>query len=143
MIARVIALAGLIVSQTSVGGDERSELKLTAPHRQPQGPAWFVISAAARKRVLVAIKDAKIASFDVSAEFPYSVSFYESPTNRYSAVLVFSDRAKDALIDSFGITARGELQRTDDDTHQQLIDCAAEGRALGEKIGKQIWGDHH
>jgi hypothetical protein len=143
MIARILTSFCLIAIQGVVAGDQRSNLILAAPHRLEGRPAWFVIAAAPKKRVLVALKDAKIVSLNISAEFPYSVSLTESPTSRYSAVLLFEDRSKDIVIDSFGITASDGLERTDPDTHQKLIDCAAEGRALGEKFSEQIWGEHH
>src|SRR5438477_12836816 len=141
MIARIFALACLMVGQALLASDQRSELKLTTLHRQPGHPAWFLIPAA-HKRVSVSVKDAKIWSLDVSAEFPYSVTLTESPTARYTTVLVFSDRAKGVLIDSFGITVSDELERTDADTHQKFIDCAAEGRATGEQLATEIWGEH-
>src|SRR5262249_15309758 len=134
---RVLALTCLIVGQASFASDQRSELKLAALHRQPGHPAWFIIFAAPRKRMSVSVKDAKVSSLDVSAEFPYSVTLTESPTVRYTAVLVFADRAKGVLIDSFGVTVSDELERTDADTHQKFIDRAAEDRAKG------ISGEHH
>ena len=143
MIARAFTVIALVTAQAMVAGDQRSDLKLTAPHRIEGHPAWFIISAAARKRVLVAVKDAKILSLDISAEFPYSVTLTESPTPRYTTVLMFSDRQKDTVIDSFGVTSSDALERTDADTHQRVFDCAAEGRAIGEKLAKDLWGEHH
>jgi hypothetical protein len=142
MIARITIVACVAVVQAMLGADQRSDLKLTAARRLEGRPAWFIISAAAHKRVLVSIKDAKLSSLDVSAEFPYSVTLTESPTSRYTAVLLFENRRKDVVIDSFGITTRDDLERTDADTHQKLIDSAAEGRAIGEKLAKEIWGEH-
>jgi len=142
MIARITIVACVAVVQAMLGSDQRSDLKLTAARRLEGRPAWFIISAATHKRVLVSIKDAKLSSLDVSAEFPYSVTLTESPTSRYTAVLLFEDRRKDLVIDSFGITTGDALERTDADTHQKLIDCAAEGRAIGEKLAKDIWGEH-
>src|ERR1700748_770649 len=112
MSARAFTVIVLITAQSMVAGDQRSDLKLTAPHRLEGHSAWFIISAAARKRVLVAVKDAKIVSLDVSAEFPYSVTLTESPTPRYTSLLVFSAREKDAVIDSFGITSSDSVERT-------------------------------
>jgi hypothetical protein len=144
MIARVFILAYLALAQGLLAQDQRSDLKITAAHRQPGGPAWFVIRTAAHKSVLLSSKDGKIIALSVSAEFPYSVSFYtESLTARYTAVLVFSDRSKDGLIDSFGITSSDDLERTDADTHQRLVESHAQGSALGEKLGKEIRGAHH
>jgi hypothetical protein len=141
MIARITIVACVAVIQVLLGADQRSALKLTAARRLEGRPAWFIITAAAHKRVLVSIKDAKLWSLDVSAEFPYSVMLTESPTSRYTTVLLFEDRRKDLVIDSFGITTRDDLERTDADTHQKLIDCVAEGRAIGEKLAKDL--DEH
>jgi hypothetical protein len=143
MIARVFILACLTLAQGLLAQDQRSDLKITASHRQRGGPAWFVIRPAAHKSVLLSIKDGKVGALSVSAEFPYSVSLYESPTARYTAVLVFSDPSEDGLIDSFGVTSSDDLERTDADTHQRLVESHAQGSALGEKLGKEIRGEHH
>ena len=143
MIARVLVFLFVITGQFALAGDQRSDLKLTAAHRMEGHPAWFIISAAAHKRVLVAVKDAKISSLDVSAEFPYSVTLTDSPTSSYTTVLLFEDGRKDLVIDSFGITASDDLVSTDAETHQKLVDSAAQGRALGEKLGKEIHGENH
>ena len=79
---------------------------------------------------------------DVSGEFPYAVSLVESPTPRYTAVLVFSDPKRDRVVDSFGITSSDSIEATDADTHQRIVDDAAKGRAIGEKLAKGIWGEH-
>jgi hypothetical protein len=143
MMARLLVFLLAIIVQFAFAGDQRSDLKLTAAHRMEGHPAWFIISAAAHKRVLVAIKGAKISSLDVSAEFPYSVRLTDSPTSRYTAVLLFEDRRKDLVIDSFGITASDDLVSTDAETHQKFVDSAALGRALGENLGKEIRGENH
>jgi|ERR1051325_10640151 hypothetical protein len=143
MIARVFILASLTLAQGLLAQDQRSDLKITAAHHQPGGPAWFVIRLAAHKSVLLSIKDGKVRALSVSAEFLYSVSLDESPTARYTAVLVFSDPSKDRLVDSFGITSSDDLERTDADTHQRLVESYAQGSALGEKLGKEIRGEHH
>jgi hypothetical protein len=142
MIARITVVACLAVAQAMLGADQRSDLKLTAARRLEGRPAWFIISAPAHKRVLVSIHDGKLSSLDVSAEFPYSVTLTESPTSRYTVVLLFEDRRKDVVIDSFGMTTRGDLEPTDADTHQKLVDRVAEGRAIGEKLSKEIWREH-
>jgi hypothetical protein len=142
MIARITIVTCVAVVQAMLGADQRSDLKLTAARRLEGRPAWFIISAAAHKRVLISIKEAKVNTLDVSAEFPYSVTLTESPTPRYTAVLVFSAREKDTVIDSFGVMSNDGLERTDADTHQRVLDCTAEGHAIGEKLAKDIWGEH-
>ncbi len=143
MIARVFILAYLALAQGLLAQGQRSDLKITAAHRQLGGPAWFIIRAAAHKSVMLSTKDGKVAALNVSAEFPYSVSLTESPTPRYTVVLVFSEPSKDALIDSFGVTSSDDLERTDADTHQRIVESWARDSALGEKLGKEIRGEHH
>ena|ERR1035437_10869657 len=140
MIARLILLGCIVAMRAAIAGDQRSELKLSHPieakdHRD------FIISADRHKRVLIFLKDGAVSTLDVSQDFPYSVTLTESPTPRYKAVVVFSDRAKDTSIDSFGITSGNSVERTDDETHKALVDSAAKGRAIGEKLWKEIHGD--
>ena len=142
MIARLLILCALVVSYMAYAGDRASELKLSRPV-EGNGQRWYIISAASYKRVLVSVKAGTISALDVSAEFPYSVSLTESPTPHYKSVLLFEDRAKDTVIDSFGVTAANLVQQTDEETHKMLVESVAKGAALGEKLGKEIRGEHH
>ena len=140
MIVRLLVLCGVLAGVTVYAADRSSELKLSRPV-EGSGQSWYIISAAAHKRVLVSVKSAAVAALDVSAEFPFSVSLMESPTPRYKFVILFEDRQKAAVIDSFGVTPEGSVEQTDEETHKMLIESAAKGRALGEKLGKEIRGE--
>jgi hypothetical protein len=139
MITRFILIGCLVAIQAAIAGDQRSELKLNRP---VEGKDVFVISAAPHKRVVIFVKDGAVSTLDVSADFPYSVMLTESPTPRYKAVLVFEDRRKDIVADSFGVTVASSVEQTDDETHKALVDSAAEARAMGEKLGKDIRAGH-
>ena len=141
MIARLFLIGCIVAMQAAIAGEQRSELKLSRPiegknHRD------FVISADRHKRVVIFVKDGTVSTLVVLADFPYSVTLTESPTARYKAVVVFSDRQKDTLTDSFGVTSASVVERTDDETHKALVESAAKGRAIGEKLSKDIWGEH-
>jgi hypothetical protein len=123
--------------QTGIAGDQRSELKLNRPVENEDA---FVIAAAPDKRVVVILlpQNEAVALVSASPDFPYSVMLTKSPTPRYKAVLVFEDRRKDIVADSFGITAASSIEQTDDETHKALVKSAAEARAKGEKLGKEL-----
>lgn len=140
MNARLFLITCIAAMHAAIAGSQRSELKLSRPVER-DGLRTFVISAASHKRVLVFVRDSTVTTLDVSAAFPYSVTLTESPTAQYKAVLIFSDRQKDALADSFGVTSAGSLEHTDDETHKALVESAAKGRAIGEKLAKDIWGE--
>ena len=142
MIARFLVIGCIVAVQAAIGGDQRSELKLSRPV-EGKGKRAFIISAAPHKRVLVFVRDGTVSTLDISADFPYSVTLTESPTPRYKSVLIFSDRQRDTLADSFGVTPASSVERTDDDTHNVLLESAAQGRAIGEKLAKDIWGERH
>ncbi len=141
MIARLLVLCGLLAGMAVYAGDRPSGLKLSRPV-EGSGQRWYIISAAAHKRVLVSVKDGGVVALDISAEFPLSVSLTESPTPRYKFVIAFEDRQKGAVTDSFGVTPESSVERTDDETHKLLIESAAKGRAIGQKLGKEIRDEH-
>jgi hypothetical protein len=135
MIVRLFLV--VCIAAMARGGDQRSDLTLSRPV-EANGHRDFVISVVPHKRVVVFIKDGAVTTLDVSADFPYSVTLTDSPTPRYKAVLVFEDRRKDVTTDSFGITSTSSLERTDDATHKALVESAAKGRAIGERLAKDI-----
>jgi len=139
MIGRLLLGACIAIAQTAVAGDRASDLKLSRPV-EGKGQRAFVISAPEHKRVTVFIRDGIVSTLDVSAGFPYSVLLTDSPTPHYKAVLVFDDRQKDVVVDSFGVTPANSLEQTDGETHKALIESAAKGRAIGEQLAKDIWG---
>src|SRR6266446_5383148 len=108
MIARLLVLCGLVASFTAYAGDRPSDLKLSRPV-EGNGHRWYIISAAAHKRVLVSIRGGTVSTLDVSADFPYSVTLLESPTARYKFIVMFADRQKGIVTDSFGVTAENSL----------------------------------
>ena len=137
MITRFFLIGCLAVIQTGIAGDQRSELKL---NRLVEGKDGFVIAAAPDKRVVVMLlrENDSVSLVSASADFPYSVMLTKSPTPRYKGVLVFEDRRKDIVTESFGITAANSIEQTDDETHKALVKSAAEARAKGEKLGKEL-----
>ncbi len=141
MIARVLLIACAVAIQTAGAAEPRSELKLSRPV-EANGQRAYIVSAAPHKRVLIFVKNGAVSTLDVSAEFPFSVSLTESPTPRYKFVVLFEDRQKGTVTDSFGVTSENSVEQTDEDTHKMLIESAAKGRAIGEKLGKEIRGEH-
>ena len=139
MITRFFLIGWIGAIQAGIAGDQRSELKLNRPVGSKEAYA-FVIAAAPDKRVVIILlpQNEAVSLVDSSADFPYSVMLTKSPTPRYKAVLVFEDRRKEIVADSFGITADSSIERTDDETHKALVKSAAEARAKGEKLGKQL-----
>jgi hypothetical protein len=137
MTSRVLLFVCVLVIQTVSAQDKRSELKLITAKK---GSGWYEIYAAPSKHVLIHVTGSRVSTLDVSVEFPYSVSLTESPTPHYAAVLLFTNRQY-ALVDSFGVTTSGSVEATDPETHQRLLDDAAKGHAIGEKLAKDIWGD--
>ena len=142
MIARFFFIGCIVAVQAAGAGDQRSELKLSRPV-EANGGRGYIISMAPHKRVLIFVKSGAVSTLDVSAGFPFSVSLIESPTPRYRFVVMFEDRQKGAVIGSFGVTSENSVEQTDEETHKMLIESAAKGRAIGEKLGKEIVGEHH
>jgi hypothetical protein len=137
MIARFFFIVCIVALHAVGAAEQRSELKLSRPV-EANGQRAYIVYAAAHKRVLIFVKNGAVSTLDVSAEFPFSVSLIESPTPRYKFVVFFEDRQKDTVADSFGITPESLVERTDEKTHKMLIDSAAKGRAIGEKLGKEM-----
>jgi hypothetical protein len=142
MIARFFLVGCIVAMQVASAGDQRSELKLSRPI-DADGGRGYVIFAAPHKRVLIFVKNGAVSTLDVSADFPFSVSLIESPTPRYRFVVMFEDRQKGAVTDSFGVTPENSVEQTDEETQKMLIESAAKGRAIGEKLGKEMRGEHH
>ena len=109
-------------------------------NRPVEGKDGFLIAAAPDKRVVVILlrENDSVSLVPASADFLYSVMLTKSPTPLYKRILVFEDRRKDIVADSFGVTVAYSIEQTDDEKHKALVKSAAEARAKGEKLGQEL-----
>jgi len=62
---------------------------------------------------------------------------------RYKFVITFEDRQKGTVNDSYGVTPDNSVEQTDGETHKMLVESAAKGRAIRDKLGKEILSEHY